>query len=222
VRAQAFVGLVFLVGVLAAALFVPPWTLDFWQAWAFLGVFGGACLAITIWLARRDPALLARRVKAGPLAEPTRTQQVVQAIASLAFAGAFVLAGLDRRGAWSDVPVVLVIAGDVLVAAGLAIVARVFRANTFTSAVIEVERAQQVVTTGPYAIVRHPMYAGAFVMLAGVPLALGSWIAFAAVAILMAVIVWRLLDEERLLVRDLAGYAAYRTTVRWRLIPRIW
>ena len=220
--ARAFAGLVFLIAVLGAALFVPPWTLDFWQAWLFLGVFGAACLAITIWLAVRDPALLARRVKAGPLAEPPRAQRVVQAIASLAFAGAFVIAGLDRRASWSHVPVAAVVAGDALVAIGLAIVARVFRANTYTSAVVEVDRAQRVVTTGPYAIVRHPMYAGAFVMLAGVPLALGSWIAFVAVALLAGAIVWRLLDEEQLLVRDLEGYADYRASVRWRLIPRVW
>lgn len=218
VTTQAFAGLAFLLVVLGAALFVPAGTLHYWQARAFLAVFGASAVAITVDLAHRDPALLARRVKAGPLAEPTAKQKLIQGIASLAFVAIFVVAALDRR----SVPAALSIAGDVLVVAGLAIVALVFRANTFTAAVVTVEREQQLVTTGPYAVVRHPMYAGAFVMLLGIPIALGSWWAFAAVVPLCAVIVWRLLDEERLLAAELAGYAEYRARVRHRLVPFVW
>jgi protein-S-isoprenylcysteine O-methyltransferase Ste14 len=119
-------------------------------------------------------------------------------------------------------PAAVPYAGDALVALGLAIVWRVFRANTFTSAVVDVERAQTVVSTGPYAIVRHPMYAGALLMLAGTPPALGSWWGLVAVAVLGAVVVARLLDEEGVLGRDLAGYDAYRARVRYRLIPGVW
>jgi protein-S-isoprenylcysteine O-methyltransferase Ste14 len=215
---KAFAGLAFLLAVLGAALFAPAWTLAYWQAWVFLGVFASATIAITIDLAVRDPALLARRVQAGPVAERQRVQQVIQSIASLAFLAIFVIASLAHRG----VPVGIVIAGDVLVALGLGAVALVFRANTFTSAVIDIEQGQQVVSTGPYAIVRHPMYAGALVMLIGVPLALGSWWAFVPVSVLAAVIVWRLLDEETLLARELAGYDDYRRKVRRRLVPGVW
>ena len=215
--AKAFAGLAFLLAVIAAALFVPARTLDYWQAWMVLATFGASNLAITIYLAVRDPALLARRTKAGPIAEPTLAQKIIQSIASLAFVAVFVVAGLhhaDRR--------VLAIAGDVLIVLGLVFVALVFRANTFTSATVEVKPEQQLVSTGPYAIVRHPMYAGALLMLLGVPLALASWPAFIPVAVIVAVIVVRLLAEEKLLVVELAGYAEYRERVRYRLIPFVW
>ena len=166
--AQALLGFAFLLGVIAAALFVSAGTVDYWQAWAFLAVFGAMTLAITIDLAVRDPALLARRVAAGPVAERRRIQQVVQALASLAFLGVFVVAGLDRRRGWSTLPAGVVICGDVLVADELGAVALVLRANSHTSAVIVVERGQALISTGPYAVVRHPMYAGALLMMLGV------------------------------------------------------
>jgi protein-S-isoprenylcysteine O-methyltransferase Ste14 len=219
---KAFLGLACLLGVLGAALFGAAGTLDYVQAWVLLATFGTGTLAITIYLAVRDRALLARRVAAGPIAERTRVQQVIQSIASLAFLAVFVIAGLDRRHGWSHVPRVAVAAGDVLVVVGLAFVALVFRANTFTSATIEVARDQTVISNGPYAVVRHPMYAGALLMLLGVPVALGSWWAALALVPLSAVIIARLLDEERVLVRELAGYEAYRTRVRHRLVPYVW
>ena len=219
---RAIAGLAFLLAVIAAALFVPPWTLDDWQAWAFLAVFATMTGAITIDLWRRDPALLARRTKAGPTAEPTRKQQIIQSLASLAFVALFVGAGLDRRFGWSHVPMPIAIAGDALVAIGLLVVGWVFRTNTYASAVIDVEREQRVISTGPYAIVRHPMYSGASVMLAGTPLALGTWPSELPAAALVAVIVWRLLDEERTLVADLPGYADYRAKVTHRLVPYVW
>jgi protein-S-isoprenylcysteine O-methyltransferase Ste14 len=220
VTQQAALGLAFLLAVLAAILFGIAGR-AYWQAWAFLAVFGVATTAITIDLARRDPALLARRVKAGPLAEPTALQKIIQACASLAFLALFVIAALDHRHG-ASVPSAVSIAGDALVALGLWIVARVFRANTFTAATIGVAQDQQVVSTGPYAIVRHPMYAGALVMLAGVPLALGSWWALLAVPAMTLVIAWRLRDEERQLAAELPGYADYRTRVKSRLVPFVW
>lgn len=217
--AKAFLGLAFLLGVLAAALFGLAGTTQYWQGWVFLAVFGGASLAITIDLAVRDPALLARRVAA---AEPRPFQKVVQGLASLAFIAAFVVAGLDRRYGWSAVPAGVVIGGDALVALGLAAVGLVFRANTYTAATVRVERDQRVVSTGPYGVVRHPMYTGAFVMMLGVPFALASWWALPAVAALYAVIVIRLVDEEQLLACELTGYAEYRRNVRYRLVPFVW
>ena len=219
---KAFAGLAFLLVAIGAALFAPAGTLAYWQAWLFLAVFGAIVVAITIYLAARDPELLARRVQAGPVAEPRRGQQLVQALASLAFLAVFVVAGLDHRAGWSHVPVTAVIAGEVLVAAGLGVVFLVFRANTFTSAIVEVEDSQQLVSTGPYAAVRHPMYAGALLLMLGVPPATGSWLAWLVVPLLAAAIVWRLLDEEKLLVEQLAGYEAYRAKVRYRLVPHVW
>jgi protein-S-isoprenylcysteine O-methyltransferase Ste14 len=146
----------------------------------------------------------------------------LQGLASLAYLAVFVVAGLDHREGWSRVPVAAVVAGDALVVLGMFVVFRVFRANTFTSAVVEVHRDQQVVSTGPYAVVRHPMYSGALVMMIGVPIALGSWWSLVPVAAMAAVIVVRLLDEEHLLANQLPGYGAYRRRVKHRLVPRVW
>jgi len=222
VNRQASIGLVFMLGVLGVALFVPAWTLDYWQAWLFLAVFAVAIIAITIDVARRDPALLARRVKGGPMAEKARVQQVIQSVASLAFLAAFVVAALDHRAGWSHMPPAIAVAGEALVVLGLWIVLLVFRANTYSAAIIAVERDQQLVSTGPYAVVRHPMYAGGLLMMAGVPIALGSWWALVVVPVFVAVIVWRLLDEERTLAASLPGYVEYRDKVRYRLVPGVW
>jgi protein-S-isoprenylcysteine O-methyltransferase Ste14 len=219
---KAVAGFLFLFAVLAAALFGPAGTLAYWQAWVFLVVFATASALVTVDLARRDPALLARRVQAGPAAEPTPRQKWIQGLASLAFLAVFIVAGFDHRASMSRVPLAAVIAGDALVVLGMFVVFRVFRANTFTSAVVEVSRDQQLVSTGPYAVVRHPMYTGALVMMIGVPIALGSWWGLVPVAAMVAVIVARLLDEERLLATQLPGYVEYRRRVPHRLVPRVW
>jgi protein-S-isoprenylcysteine O-methyltransferase Ste14 len=218
---KAVAGLVNLIVVLGVAIFLPAETIRFEEGWIFLGVFGAAVLAITVYLMKYDPALLARRVKAGPVAEERMGQKVVQGVASIAFIAIFVVSGLDHRFRWSSVPLPVVALGDVLVAGGLFFVFLVFRENTFTSATIEVAERQHVVSTGPYAVIRHPMYSGALVMLLGVPLALGSWFSFPAVVPLAVAIVWRLYDEERLLEKDLDGYVEYRKTVRYRIVPYV-
>jgi protein-S-isoprenylcysteine O-methyltransferase Ste14 len=222
VTRKAVAGFVFLFAALAAALFGPARSVEYWQAWVFLAVFATASALITVDLARRDPALLARRVQAGPAAEPMPRQKWIQGVASLAYLAVFVVAGFDHREGWSHVPVAAAIAGDALVALGMFVVFRVFRANSFTSAVVDVARDQPLVSTGPYAVVRHPMYAGALVMMAGVPIALGSWWGLVPAAAMVAVIVARLLDEEELLAARLPGYAEYRLRVTHRLVPRVW
>jgi protein-S-isoprenylcysteine O-methyltransferase Ste14 len=219
---KALLGWAFLVVALGVAVFVPAGGLDDWRGWAAIGVFGVVNLGITIDLAIRDPALLARRTRVGPIAEPRPAQKRGQAAASLAFLAIYVVAGLDHRHGWSDVPCAVSVIGDGLIALGLVFVALVFRANTFTAATIQVDHTQQIVTTGPYAIVRHPMYAGALVMLLGLPIALGSWWSYPPVGVLALIIAWRATDEERLLVAELPGYADYRTKVRARLLPGVW
>jgi protein-S-isoprenylcysteine O-methyltransferase Ste14 len=204
------------------AVFVPAGTVDYAPGWILLAVFVGCSLAITLDLARRDPALLARRVHAGPKAETRTWQKVVQALAGLAFIAILVVGGLDRRFGWSSVPAAIIALGDALVAAGFAIVYYVFRANSHAAASIAVDADQRVIDTGPYAVVRHPMYAGALVLLAGMPLALGSWWGLVTLPLFVAILVARLIDEEVVLVRELVGYVAYRARVRRRLIPYIW
>ncbi len=220
--ARSFAGLAFLHVVLAIALFVPAGTLRWWQAWAYLGVFLGATLAITVHFLRRDPELIGRRLAAGPGAERRPLQKVVQSVASALFVGVFALSGLDRRYGWSAIPGAASLAADLLVAAGFAIVFLVFRENSHTSATVEVSAGQRVVTTGPYRHVRHPMYAGALLLLVATPPALGSLAALPLVAALAGVLVVRIADEERLLSAALPGYGAYRRQVRFRLVPHVW
>ena len=221
-RDRAFRGLALLIAAIAVMLFLPAWTLAWWQAWLFLVVFTAAVLAITLYFLERDPALIERRMKAGPAAETERNQQIIQTLASVAFAAVFVVSGLDRHFGWSHLHAAVSLAGDTLVLIGLFVVFLVFRENSYTAAAIAVGRDQPVISTGPYAYVRHPMYSGSLVMILGIPLALGSAWALLAFAALAALIVVRLLDEERFLVAGLPGYAAYRARTPARLIPHVW
>jgi len=208
--------------ILAAALFVPVWTLRWWQAWACLAAFFVPACLITSWVAMHDPALLERRLKAGPKGEKEKGQKIVQAIASLVFLADFVIPAFDHHYGWSRVPAYASIAGDLMMLVGFWITFAVFRVNSFTSGIIEVAEGQRVVSTGPYAIVRHPLYSGALVMLFGIPLALGSWWGLLVNVPLTAAIVWRLLDEEKFLLARLSGYGEYRQTVKYRLAPLVW
>jgi protein-S-isoprenylcysteine O-methyltransferase Ste14 len=219
---KAFGGLLGLLVVMGAGLFLSAWTFEYWQAWVFLAVFGTSTLFVTLYLMKHDPALLERRVEAGPGAEKEWSQKVIQSIAQIAFIAVIILPAFDYRFSWSVVPTYAVITGDVLVALGLYFVFLVFKENTFTSATIEIADSQKVISTGPYALVRHPMYAGAFVMLLGVSPALGSWWGLVAVIQLMLAIVVRLFDEEKFLVKNLPGYAEYQKKVKFKLVPFIW
>jgi len=211
-----------LIAALGLLLFSPAWTFDYWQAWLYLFVFAASSALITVYLWKKDPKLLERRIDAGPGAEKEKSQKLIQLLASFVFLGAMILPSLDRRFSWSAVPVQVVIAGDVLTVLGFLIVFLVFRENTFTAATIVVTLDQKVVSTGPYAVVRHPMYSGALVMLFGTPLALGSWWGLLMFVAMIFVIAWRARDEERFLVKNLSGYRDYCQTVRYRLVPFAW
>jgi protein-S-isoprenylcysteine O-methyltransferase Ste14 len=207
---------------MGALLFGAAGSVQYWQGWVFLAVFGAASVLVTLELMRRDPALLERRMRGGPTAEQEPTQRIIMLFASAGFVALIVVPGLDHRFGWSTVPIAAVIAGNLLIAVGFYLIALVYRANTFTSATVQVVADQKIVTTGPYAIVRHPMYASATLYLIGMPLSLGSWWGFAALAAMFPFLVWRLVDEERLLTRELPGYAEYRSRVRYRLLPLVW
>jgi len=219
---KAFSGLISLIIIMAAALFLPAWSITYWQAWAFLAVFFISVLFITVYLMRKDPSLLARRVAGGPAAEKETSQKIIQSLASVAFIALLVVPALDHRFAWSYVPPYIVVAGDVLVGFGLYIIFLVFKENSFTSATIEAMSGQQIVSTGPYAIVRHPMYAGAIIMLLGMPISLGSWWGLLAVIPMVVVIALRLVDEEKFMVQHFSEYSSYQQKVRWRLVPFVW
>lgn len=219
---KAILGFLFLVLILALALFLSAGTLSYWQAWVYLAVFSICVILITLYLARYDQRLLASRVQAGPTAETQKSQQIIQSFASQFFIALFIVPGLDRRFHWSTVPQVVSLIADGLVALSLYIVFLVFRENTYTSATIEVAEKQKVISSGPYSHIRHPMYAGAFLLLLTTPIALGSWYGVLFALPVMLVIVVRLLEEEKFLATNLNGYEQYRQKVRYRLIPFVW
>jgi protein-S-isoprenylcysteine O-methyltransferase Ste14 len=219
---KGLVSLVALILVMGALIFIPAGTFDYWQAWLFLACYFAASLVVSAWLIRNDPALLERRMRGGPFAEGERSQKIIMSFASIGFVGMLVVPGLDHRFGWSHIPAPVALLGDLLLLAGWLGILQVFRANTYAAATIQVASGQTVVSTGPYAVVRHPMYAAALLMLLGIPVALGSWWGVLVWAAVLPALAWRLLDEERLLMRDLAGYADYRRKVRWRLIPYLW
>src|SRR5215470_3578229 len=198
---RAWISLVVLEVVLAAVLFLCAGTTRYRQGWIYLLLLFLMAAGITLDLMRRDPALLARRMKGGPTAEPRPLQRFLMLGASLGFIGLLIIPALDFRFGWSHVPLGGVVAGDILFVIGFGFIGRVYRENTYTAATITVASDQRVISTGPYAIVRHPMYAAGLTYVLGTPLALGSYVGFLAFGFMLPFLIWRLLDEERLLAR---------------------
>jgi protein-S-isoprenylcysteine O-methyltransferase Ste14 len=219
---RAFAGFSFLLIVMAALLFVPAWTASYWQAWTFLAVFGASAFAITLYLMARDPELLERRVHAGPMAEKETSQKIIQTITAIGFCAVLVVSALDHRFARTRLPAYVSLAGDALVALAFLTIFFVYKENTFASATIELASEQKVISTGLYKLVRHPMYMGAFLLFVGMPLSLGSLWGLLVIALMLPALIWRLLDEENFLVKNLPGYAEYQNTVRHRLVPFLW
>ena len=219
---KGFVSLSILFLVMAAFLFVSAGTLRYWQAWVYLAVYFTASIAITLYLVKQDPALLARRMSGGPFAEKEPTQQIIMTLTSIGFIALIIVPALDHRFGWSHVPISGVLLGNLLMLLGWLGIYFVFRENSFAATTIQTSADQRVIATGPYAFVRHPMYAAALVMLLGISPALGSWWGVLVVFAILPALIWRLLDEERFLVRNLPGYSEYQVRVRYRLLPFIW
>ena len=219
---KAFAGLFLLIAAVMAALFIPAGTLHYWQAWIFLAFYFVPALAISFYLMVKDPKLLARRMRGGPVAEKQTAQKIIMSIVSVGFLALLVVPALDHRFGWSHMPASAAFAGNALMSIGWLAIFFVFRENSFSSATVEIADDQKVVSTGPYAWVRHPMYAGAVLMLLGMPVALGSWWGVAVLLAMLPAFVWRMFDEEKLLTENLPGYAEYRQRVRFRLIPGVW
>jgi protein-S-isoprenylcysteine O-methyltransferase Ste14 len=205
--------------VLMALVFIPAGTLAFWEGWLYLAILLVPMLFALVYLYRNDPDLLERRMHTR---EREKTQVGVLAASAVYFLLIFVLPGLDFRFGWTHTPVPLVLLGALLVLAGYGIVLLVFRENRYASRVVEVMEGQQVISSGPYAYVRHPMYTGVTLLYVGTPLALGAaWVMLPALLI-VPILSARLRNEEEVLVRELPGYAAYRERVRYRLLPGVW
>lgn len=219
---KIWLSLAVLWGIMGAILFVLAGTVYYWQAWVFLTIYIGASIPITLYLMKHDPALLERRMKGGPTAEKQPVQRLIMWGFSIGFIGLLVVPALDFRFGWSAVSLGGIVAGNVLVLTGIYFIFLVYRENTFASATIEVVKDQQVITTGPYAAVRHPMYAGALIFFFGIPLALGSYWGLVMLGILIPSLIWRLFDEETFLAKNLTGYTKYQQRVKYRLVPFVW
>ncbi len=205
--------------VLAILVFLPAGTLNYWQGWAFLATFTVCSTALTVYMALYDKKLLERRLRAGPRAETETSQKIIMVLVMLGFAALLVFPVLDHRFGWSPVPPYLSLIGDGLIVLGYLFILFVLRENSYAASTIQIADDQRVVSTGPYAVVRHPMYAGALLLIAGMPLALDSWYGLFGILVIVPALIWRLLDEERFLTGNLKGYAEYTSHVRWRLIP---
>jgi protein-S-isoprenylcysteine O-methyltransferase Ste14 len=205
--------------VLGLIFFVPAGTCDYWEAWVYCAVLLVPFLFVLTWLLRTDPELLARRLR---LSEKESAQKRIVSASGVLFFIGLLIPGLDHRYGWSDVPLGTVLAADALVIAGYTLIFLVFRENSFASRVVEVVPGQRVVSTGPYAVVRHPMYLGSSIMWLATPVALGSYWALPFFFFIPAVLVYRILNEEEVLLRELPGYREYMQNVRYRLIPGIW
>lgn len=214
----------FLIGSLALGivLFLPAWTLNYWQAWVFIFVFNVSANAIGVYLSIKDPELLERRKQVGPAAETNWVQKIIMSFALVGVVSLLVFSAIDHRLQWSPVPAYVSVAGNVLVALGFWINLSVFKENSFGASTIQTTEDQKVISTGPYALVRHPMYVGVLVMMIGVPLALGSLWGLGVLALISPGLIWRILDEEKLLKKELPGYSNYLQKVRYRLVPYIW
>ncbi len=210
--------------VAGAMLFLPAGTWKYWQGWIFLGLLMIPMVAASIYFSERDPQLVERRLQAK---EQIGEQKLIMKFAKLIFIIAFLLPGFDFRFGWSRrtfgaVPVWLMICSGAIALAGYLMTYWVMDTNSYASRIIQVEKDQRVISIGPYRIVRHPMYLGGVISILFTPLALGSYWAVPAFALIIPVIVLRLLNEEKILRRELAGYSEYCQRTRSRLIPLVW
>lgn len=200
-------------------LFLPAWTLDYPGAWLFIGLLFVPMLILGVILLIKSPSLLEKRLNAN---EKRKTQKGVIAFSALIFPVGFIVAALDFRFAWSAVPDAVTVIASVLFLVGYAAYAEVMRENEYLSRTIEVQNGQRVIDTGLYGIVRHPMYLATILMFVPLPLVLGSLYALIPFAIYPIIIIFRIIDEEKLLTRELCGYSEYTKKVKYRLIPFIW
>ncbi len=205
--------------VVSLMFFLPAGTLDYWQAWAYMAIVFVPASLVILYFLNKDPEFLERRMRTR---EKEAKQQLVVKLAGALFLIGFLIPGLDRRFGWSSVPPGLVIAADAAVLLSYFLVFLVFRENSYAGRTVEVEKGQKVISTGPYSAIRHPMYLGMITMYVATPIALGSYVALPVFLLIVPPMILRILNEEEVLRRELAGYAEYCGKIRYRLIPFVW
>lgn len=205
--------------VISLALFLPAGTLDYWQGWVYMIIVLVPAVFVVSYFLKKDPEFLERRMK---YREKEVKQKKVIKWATILFVIGFLLPGFDRRFGWSNMPSEISIIADVFVFIGYIICFIAFKENSYAARTVEVMKGQKVISTGPYSIVRHPMYIGVILMYLATPLALGSYVALPFFILIVPFIFYRILNEEEVLSRDLKGYKEYCKKTKYRLIPYVW
>ncbi len=205
--------------LLFALIFIPAGTLAYWEGWLYLAVLLIPMFFVVVYMLRTAPDFLVRRMK---MRERETEQSRIVLLSTVLFLIAFIVPGLDFRFGWSNIPVPVVLLADFIVLLAYGFVILVFRENQYAARVVEVEQGQKVIDTGPYAVVRHPMYLGVLFLYIFSPVALGSYWAMLPMLLMIPILVARLRNEEVVLVRDLPGYADYMQRTKYRLVPGIW
>jgi len=213
----------FLIGVIVigALLSLIAGTFAYWNAWGFAILFNLGTASQGIYLFIKDPELLERRKQVAP-ADESRIERILIIFALLSIFGVIIFGAIDHRFRWSHMPWFVTLVGDSLIILSFVIYYFVFTENSYAASSIRTFENQEVISTGLYAIVRHPKYVGDILLIAGIPLALGTWWGLAILAITIPSLAWRILDEEKLLKKNLPGYVEYMEKVRYRLLPYIW
>ena len=210
----------FLFFLLGLCFFLPAWTFNYWEAWLYIGTFVSMMIFFLIHMVRNDPGLLKRRLDKK---ENRKKQKWVIGVSNLLFLSIFLIPGFDKRYEWSNVPVWLVILADLIFAIGYLFFFWVMRENSYAAHNVKVEKGvQEVITTGPYAIVRHPMYLAVIIMFGITPLALGSYWGLIPIGLIVILLYFRISDEEQLLKEELEGYEEYMKKTKYRIFPKIW
>jgi protein-S-isoprenylcysteine O-methyltransferase Ste14 len=205
--------------IISALLFVPAGSIEFWNAWIFMGVLFIPMLFVIVYLIFRDPELLFKRLNTN---EKEKTQKKVVLLTSIIFLSAFIISGLDYRFHWSTIPFQIVILSAIIVLIGYILFFIVMRQNSYASRVVEIQEKQKVIDTGLYRIVRHPMYSGAILIFMFMPLVLGSFYALIPLIIFPFQMRTRMKNEEQLLENELDGYIEYKKKIKYKIIPFVW
>lgn len=219
IKKKIITRLVMFLMIMGVLFFLPARTLHYWEAWAYLVIIFGCASGVTFYFLKHDPGLLERRMKTK---ENVKEQKLIVRLGWFLFLPTFIIPGFDKYYEWSHIPVYFVIISDCLVLLGYLIVISVFKENSYASRVVEIDSAQRVISTGPYAVVRHPMYSGILLMYGFTPVALGSYWALIGTCFLYTIIIIRIFSEEKYLAENLEGYKEYLDKTRYRVIPGIW
>jgi len=205
--------------VLLLLILIPAGTLIYWQVYLYIIILVVPMIFVLFYFLKNDPLFLERRTKAK---EKEKEQIIIQIVFSFIFLSGFVIPGFDKRFGWSDVPIYIVIIADIVILFGYLLIFFVFKQNSYASRIVEVEKNQKVISTGLYGFVRHPMYIGVIIMFVPTPIALGSYWGLIPMTTIPIALVFRIINEEKVLSKDLPGYKDYCQKTRYRLIPYVW